>query len=135
MSCPHAESTALLAVFGEAPAEFETHLNSCAECLEIVQSHTQTLSIVEPTLQRTQAPTEPRNKNNSRWFPATVLVLLAATLLLAIQMATPSSDPGRLVVDSPIHTATIPALSRPFDSSLDSDLDSLEIELAFFSLE
>ena len=135
MSCPHAETTALLAVFGEAPSEFEAHLNNCAECLEVVQSHTQTLSIVEPILKRPQVPAAPRDRNKRRWASATVLVLLAATLLLAIQLAEPSSDPSRLAVDSPIPTATVLNLSRPFDSSLDSDLDTLEIELALFSLE
>jgi hypothetical protein len=48
MSCPHTETTAVLAAFGEAPADFEAHLQACAECQEAVDAHTQTLAVLAP---------------------------------------------------------------------------------------
>lgn len=135
MSCPHAETTALLAVFGESPVDFEHHLNGCDECLRVVQSHTQTLSIVEPTLQRVQAAVMELNQPKSKWVPGTILVLIAATLLLAVQMTPSSTESNHLDIDSPIHASTIATLQNPFDTNLDLQLDSLEAELVFFTLE
>ncbi|MGB0638060.1 MAG: hypothetical protein ACPGTU_01930 [Myxococcota bacterium] len=135
MSCPHAETTALLAVFGESPAEFEIHLQNCDECLEVVQSHTQTLSVLEPVL--SSAPTgrpEVQPKPQS-WRPPTVVFLLAAAVLLVIQLQKPAVDSGRLEIDSPIHTATSFNEPNPFEGLLDSELESLEIELALLNLE
>ena len=48
MSCPHTKTTAVLAAFGEAPEDFESHLSACSECRQVVSEHLQTLSLIEP---------------------------------------------------------------------------------------
>jgi len=135
MSCPHAETTALLAVFGEAPAEFEGHLKECAECLEVVQSHTQTMSVLEPTLSSMPTVQTKAHSHTQSWTPPAVIFLLAAAILLIVQLQKPAVDSGRLEIDSPIHTATAINDTNPFESLLDSELESLEMELALLNLE
>ncbi len=131
MSCPHAETTALLAVFDEAPPGFETHLTECAECIKVVQDHIQTLSILTPAL----SSTSPVHTNTKSWTPPTMIFLLAAAILLIIQLQTPPVDSGRLEIDSLIHNSTSTIEINPFESLLDSELESLEMELALLHLE
>ena len=135
MSCPHAETTAILAVFGEAPADFETHLGQCAQCREVVQSHTQTISVLEPTLSSPPEETPEAPLSRTSWTPPAVIFLLAAAVLLILQFNRPATDSGRLEIDSPIHTATSIIETNPFESPLDSELESLEMELALLNLE
>jgi hypothetical protein len=135
MSCPHAETTALLAVFGEAPSEFESHINHCAECLAVVQTHTQTLSVLAPTLSSMPTVRPEIQSSTQSWTPPAMVFLLAAAALLVIQLQKPDVDSGRLEIDSPIHTATSINETNHFESLLDSELESLEMELALLNLE
>jgi hypothetical protein len=130
MSCPHTQTTAVLAAFGEAPADFEAHLQVCADCQTAVDAHTQTLAVLAPV-----APSVARSRPRP-WRSGVTMLLLAAAALLAIRTLSPEVDPDRLALDSPVpevhHTA---ALTLSFESDLDSDLSDLELELAMISLE
>jgi hypothetical protein len=130
MSCPHTETTAVLAAFGEAPADFEAHLQACAECQEAVDAHTQTLAVLAPV-----APAVARSRPLP-WRGGVTVMLLAAAALLAVRTLSPEVDPDRAALEVPVlevhHTA---ALTLSFESDLDSDLSDLELELAMLSLE
>ena len=60
MSCPHTETTAILAAFGEAPESFEAHLETCTPCRSVVAEHTQTLAALDPVMMG-EAPVHHRN--------------------------------------------------------------------------
>ena len=129
MSCPHTETTAVLAAFGEAPAAFDTHLQSCTDCQAVVDAHTETLAVLAPVIPAAA-------EVNRTWRGGLTVMLLAAAALLAIRGLSPSVDPAREAIDSPVpqigHSA---ALELSFESTLDSDLSDLELELAVMSLE
>lgn len=130
MSCPHTQTTAVLAAFGEAPAGFEAHLQICGDCQDAVDAHTQTLAVLAPVAP-SLATSRPRP-----WRSGVTVLLLAAAALLTIRTLSPEVDPDRLGLDSPVpevqHTA---ALTLSFESDLDSDLSDLELDLALLSLE
>ena len=131
MTCPHTDTTAILAAFGEAPADFDVHLSHCAECQAVVDTHTETLAVLSPAL---QAPPTPHAQRS--WRAGVTVVLLAAVALLAIQTLSPQADPAREAVDSPVHDLQhAAALELSFETSLDSELSDLELELALMSLE
>ena len=130
MSCPHAETTAILAVFGEAPADFAAHLVACAECRAVVDMHTETLPVLE-----TAQPTLPARKR--RWPQWSAGLLIAAAALLAVLTSSIGSDPDHGAIDSPVpvdRLTSTPAFTA-FHSNLDSDLSDLELELALLNLE
>jgi hypothetical protein len=131
MSCPHTETTAVLAAFGEAPDNFDDHLLGCAACQEVVDTHTETLSVIA-----TAAPGLPAPARRS-WRPGVTAILLAAAVLLAIQTLSPGVDPAREAIDSPVpETHQVQAsLVTSFETSIDSDLSDLELELALMTLE
>lgn len=132
MSCQHSTTTAVLAAFGEAPPEFEEHLSGCADCLATVQEHTGTLAILEPAI-HTRPPTASDKSPN--WRTPMIGFLIAATALLAFQFTASDPDPGRAALDSPIHTQVTFLDTPSFESAIDNDLVSLEMELALFNLE
>ena len=131
MSCPHTDTTAVLAAFGEAPDTFNNHLQDCSACRTVVQQHTDTLAVLDG------ARTPPVHQRDRRWPAWTAGALLAAAALLAISTggSTPepahhsAASPSTVLVPSPVQTAL------PFQSSLDSDLSNLELELALLDLE
>ena len=49
-ACPHAETTALLHLFGEAPPSYAAHLIDCVECQASLAEHSDTVARVEPAL-------------------------------------------------------------------------------------
>ncbi len=126
MSCPYTETTAVLAAFGEAPDDFEAHLESCADCQEVVDAHTETLAVLG-----TAAPAAP----GRRWGPGLAAFLLAAAALLAIQTHQPGPDPAREAIDSPVPETHQVLANVSFESTLDSALSDLELELALMTLE
>ena len=128
MSCPHTETTAILATFGEAPPDFEAHLATCEACRSVVQQHTATLATLAPLL-------EPQPSPERRWSPHAVGFLLAAIILLAFQFTQTGPDAAKEQVDSPIHAQTITPEVDPFDDGLDDQLASLELQLELFYLE
>ncbi len=127
MSCPHTDTTAVLAAFGEAPVEFEDHLDQCSACRASVQEHTETLAVLEPLSLSAPEP-------STRWTPPAVWFLLAAAALLAIQFSVPTTQTVSTVTPSDGVETTAPDLPL-FDDPLDDDLASLEIELALYYLE
>jgi len=126
MSCPHANTTAVLAAFGEAPEDFERHLSECSECRDVVAQHLETLSIVEPTLTHVTTRVERRSNVYAIGF------LMAAAALLTVQFL-PTGDSQ---LEPPtVHTPTATLADDIFDDQIDNDLASLEMELALFNLE
>ncbi len=126
MSCPHADTTAVLAAFGEAPDDFEHHLSECSECRDVVAQHLETLSIVEPTLTNATARVERRTHVYAIGF------LMAAAALLTVQFF-PNGEPPH---EPPtVHTPTATLADDFFDDHIDNELASLEMELALFNLE
>lgn len=113
MTCPHAETTAILAVFDEAPADFADHLAGCGDCQTVVAEHRQTVAVITPALSAAPAP-GPR-----RW-PILALLLAAAAALLILR---PAPLP-----------APLPSLTH-LDPIDDSELLSMELELALMDLE
>jgi len=47
-SCPHAESTTLLWLYGEGPEEHVHHVADCAECARIAATHADVMATVAP---------------------------------------------------------------------------------------
>ena len=129
MSCQLSSTTAVLAAFGEAPPQFGEHLSECADCRATVKEHTETLAILEPAI---QSQTKPATHS---WRVPMIGFLIAATALLAFQFSTIAPVPGRSALDSPIHTQAIFLDTPSFESTIDEDLGSLEMELALFNLE
>ena len=132
MSCPHTETTAILAAFGEAPADFEQHLEHCMDCRPVVQEHLQTLSILEPALQQQSEPVAPIKPRCT--LPATGF-LIAAAILLGFQFTSRTSTPSPSAIDSPLHTQITVKEIDLFDDSIDAELASLEMEIALFNIE
>jgi len=128
MKCVHTETTAVLAAFGEAPPEFEDHLAGCAACRQVVSEHLQTLSIIDSTDVEMDARTP------SRWNPYAAGFLVAAGMLLAVQLG---QHHGSTTDPSVHHQAqtTVTTEQAPFDIPLDDELASIEMELALFNLE
>ncbi len=128
MSCPHSETTAILATFGEAPPEFEAHLAGCEACRAVLQQHTSTLATLAPLVEKT-------TNTRRRWSPHAVGFLLVATVLLAFQFTQVSPDASKEQMNSPIHAQTLTPESDLFDDGLDDQLASLELQLDLFYLE
>ena len=130
MSCPHTETTAILAVFGEAPVDFEHHLSVCAACRSVVQEHLSTLAIVEPVVGSSVQPVAP---TATRFNPYASGFLLAAAVLLGLQFSQQTPTPPLPSLDNPIHTQITPTedLLDPFDV----ELAALELEIALFNME
>lgn len=122
MSCPHTETTAILAVFGEAPTSFEAHLQDCPDCLRVVREHTSTLAAIEPMRAEVRAP-------KKRWSPASIGFLVAASALFAFQFGV-DSDTGTDASNQPL-TMEVDL----FDDPIDENLTSIELEIELFHLE
>jgi len=126
MSCPHTETTAILAAFGEAPDDFEGHLAACDECRQVVAEHLQTLSIIEPAVGPSNRQTQQRTS------PYAIGFLLAAAALLAVQFVPPNTA---IEIQTTAHNPTTTTVDDIFDEPIDDELASLEVELALFNLE
>ena len=126
MSCPHSETTAILAVFGEAPDEFELHLSTCSECRDVVSTHLKTLGVIEPVLaDRFKPEIRPMNRYAFGF-------LLAAAVLLAIQFGSSTETPTK---KPSFHTQTTVISDGFINDPIDDELASLEMEIALFNLE
>jgi hypothetical protein len=126
MKCPHTETTAVLAAFGEAPPEFEAHIATCSACREAVQEHISTLAHLQPLR-------EPARKTAPRWNRYAAGFLMAATVLLAVQF--PSTNPIEPVQQRTTAATPMTDTIEPFHDSLDDDLASLELALDLYYLE
>ncbi len=119
MTCPHAQTTAILAVFDEAPPDFAEHLARCPACQAVVAEHRQTVAVLTPLLD--ERPDEPGAAPPRRRWP--IIAALAAAAALLILLPDASAPPP----------APLPALTAL--DALDADLLSLELELALMDLE
>ena len=128
MSCPHTETTAVLAAFGEAPPEFENHLSTCDACRTVVRQHTATLAALEPMM---DAPIN----STPRWSPPAVVFLMAAAALLAVQFTNGATHPDPTQTDAPLPTQIGDPEVDSFNDHLDDQLASLELQLDLFHLE
>ena len=117
MTCPHAETTAILAVFDEAPRGFADHLSGCGECQAVVDEHRQTVAIISPVIQTST----PRSPSTRRW--PIVALLAAAAALLVLRPATAP----------PPTSAPIPEFAELHDD--DHEIFAMELELALMDLE
>ena len=130
MSCPHTETTAVLAAFGEAPCDFEEHLRECTDCRAVVQEHTATLAMLEPFVE-----TRARAHQKTIWSIPAVAFLMAASLLMGLQIYQTSTP----MVSTQSDTKSLPIRPEPtlnfFDDLIDQDLASLEFQVELFHLE
>jgi hypothetical protein len=117
MNCPHAETTAILAVFGEAPLDFADHLSGCDACQAVVDEHRRTVAVISPVLQ-TSAP----RRSSARRWPIVALMAAAATLLVL----RPATAP-------PPASAPLPEFAELHDD--DHEIFAMELELALIDLE
>jgi hypothetical protein len=117
MNCPHAETTAILAVFDEAPRDFADHLSGCGECQAVVDEHRQTVAIISPVLQTSI----PRRASARRW--PIIALLAAAAALLVLRPATAP----------PPTSAPLTEFARLHDD--DHEIFAMELELALMDLE
>jgi len=132
VNCPHSEATAVLAAFGEAPEDFNAHLMGCPECQATVNAHTETLATLAPTTISANTPTLPP----AFWRRSAAVLAVAAVALLAMRALSPGPDAQHQAIDSPVTEALNPqALELSFESTVDSDISDLELELALMSLE
>ena len=118
MTCPHAETTAILAVFDEAPRDFADHLSGCGECQAVVEEHRQTVAIISPVIQTFN----PRRSSAPRW--PIVAILAAAAALLVLRPAT---------TPPPSTSAPLPEFAELHDD--DHEIFAMELELALMDLE
>ena len=124
MSCPHTETTAVLAAFGEAPTDFEAHLQQCDACLQVVRQHTSTLAAIEPL-------TRVEQKDKKQWSIPAIGFLIAAASLLALQF----TDPSKVNTGTIVPTQTLTMEVDLFDDPIDENLTSIELEIDLFLLE
>ena len=131
MTCSHTETTAVLAVFGEAPADFAQHLEACAACREAVAAHTQTVALVGPILRgrvRERQSLPYQSASRGGWSVPALGLALAAGLLLVLQ------DQGGALHEVAGDTGLASDMSLMVDS-IDSEIEGLELELALLVLE
>lgn len=124
MSCPHAESTAILYLFGEAPEEYAAHLEGCAICQNVILEHQETVEVITPHI-----PVPSRRRLPVQTVaPIAAIFAIAAVLLLTVRLdLLPSNPPLN-------HNADI-TVERFFEADNDSRLLALELELALMHLE
>ena len=132
MKCVHTETTAVLAVFGEAPQEFEQHLAECAVCRRAVSDHLETLSILAADDANPGELVHPVESERPRWNPYAASFLAAAAVLLVVQLG--QQSPVTMSAPTSTQVAFTPE-SETFDIPLDDEIASLEMELALFNLE
>jgi hypothetical protein len=122
MSCPHAESTAILYLFGEAPADYAAHLEGCEICQNTILAHQETLAVVTPHI-----PAQARRRPVRVLAPIAAIIAIAAAVLLTVRMDPPSLTTPTLNADVSVEPF--------FEAENDSALLALEIELALMNLE
>ena len=124
MSCPHAETTAILYLFGEAPEDYAAHLESCEICQNVILEHQETIEVITPHI---PAPAR-RRLPVQAIAPVAALFAIAAAVLLTVRLdLLPSNSPPNLDADVTVE--------RFFEAENDSKLLALELELALMHLE
>jgi hypothetical protein len=123
--CPHAETTTVSFLYGEAPLAHAEHVAGCADCEEVVRAHTLVASALGPALgalsPRGQVPAV--RPVRSPWPWAIGGVALAAAAAAALVLAQPAPP-----VVGPPEASLDPGPDLALDD-LDFELASLEREL------
>lgn len=125
--CPHADTTTLLWLYGEADDRHGEHVAGCPSCGAVAREHTEVLSAVGPVLPALRRPMAGHPARPALVLP-TVLVGVAAAAALAVwtPIAGPADPPGTgAAADAPAHVVADP---------LDQRLDALEAEVADLTL-
>lgn len=123
MSCPHAATTTVAFLYGEAPDAHALHVASCAECEGVVTEHEQVATALAPTLgaiRSTGVAPSPRRFGAVGVVAGGVLLAMAATVLLMLRIEPPP-------VEAP--AAGVPDGFDVAIDELDLELTSLELEL------
>ena len=131
MSCPHATTTTIAWLYGEADEAHALHVADCAACTAVADEHELVMSVVVPVLPRGKAPELPEAPawRSPSWWAAGVL--LAASALLALRIGT---APVSVSVPEPTSTATTVAAlevepASVWSGELEAELDDLDASL------
>ena len=128
MTCPHAETTAILALFDEAPPDFADHLVGCPDCQATLAEHRETLAVVAPHMPT--APPRPRSRPRRAAILIATAALAAATLLAVRLWPIPPAGGHPTTGGDVLALEALDATAAD-----DSRLLALELELALMHLE
>ena len=148
MSCPEADTKAILYLFGEAGDDFENHLRQCDHCKRVVDQHNETLEILEEStvgqhLNAHGKATKDNlldvtiSANNHKMYRGVTwltlpAVAVAALLLVVSPVSVSENDSG----DTPNYQSpTVSTMVLTMGNSIDDEFASLELELAMIDLE
>lgn len=116
--CPHANTTTIAFLYGEAPLAHAAHVAGCADCSAVAESHEQVVAALGPALAavrpRLQAPRSPHRQLGR---PRTLAALAAAAATVAV-VCTTARGPTRPLAEDP-----------------DASLDVVELEIAALGWE
>jgi hypothetical protein len=141
MSCPHATTTTIAWLYGEADEGHALHVAGCPECAAVAEAHEVVLAQVMPVMPRALPASvvgaAPRRRRSSRVWLMGVLAVAAAVLLVVGVVAPPSSTPAPETVTDPGPVAALDMEPASLWSSeleadlldLDASLDALADEL------
>ncbi|MEN0066610.1 MAG: hypothetical protein AAGA48_31040 [Myxococcota bacterium] len=124
MSCPHATTTTLLWLYGEADASHDAHVASCAECQAVAADHADVMSAMAEVSHLDlceDPPAAPRPVNRGwsvRAVSLTAVALAAAAGVLLMNRG-PAPEPG-----ADLATQELSALALG-DDLLDERFDDL----------
>ncbi len=119
MTCPHAETTTIAWMYGDAHDSHALHVASCVDCTAVLDLHERvgrTTARVAPLLRR---PVEVRRP---RGLVVAGVVALAAAVLLAVAFGTSPAP-------TPPATASLASPTDPFADPLDAELDDLAAQI------
>ena len=137
MTCPHAEHTTLLWLYGEHDEAHIDHVVTCAECSRIAETHTDVLCAIAETApalrQRDETATRVRKPRRMARPALAGLTLAAAWLLVFRSTPSPVSDVPPLA-EPTVVAQHVPEPPFPLDP-LDQRLDTLQDELLSLSLD
>lgn len=146
-TCPHAQTTTILWLYGEADAGHAAHVADCSACTAVADQHLDVQLAVpippsEPADVRANAPSPawtaaPRQTSGaSGWRRSIYLVsgaiaLIAAAALLVVAVRGPSADApdrdtGQRAVAAPVD---LPLASDEEFGGLHDDIDALEADI------
>ncbi|MEO0601256.1 MAG: hypothetical protein AAF211_07460 [Myxococcota bacterium] len=129
MSCPHATTTTLLWLYGEADDAHADHVAGCAECQAVAADHADVMSAMADVSHLDLAPEAElaplRPANRGVWVGFGMGVALAAAVALIVLRAGPST-PEVASDELPVDLSVFAALE---DDPLDEQFDVLSQEL------
>ena len=146
MSCPHAQTTTILWIYGEADDAHAAHVAGCEICQQVLKEHEQVhlaLSLETSTLESnpvSQPPEIPEAANTSRFglflSVAGVCAAAAAVLLTwftsgTIESMSPPISPEIQIADTVAMTQDAPWDFDGFGDELEDPFGALEDDLAW----